>query len=112
VRFAMPKEIDVLLTAYRFEWDDAKNRSNIRKHGFDFVDAEEMFRGILLARPDTREDYGEKRCIGIGTIRNRTAVVVFSERGPENIRIISLRKASRRERKEYEKAIKDRLEAD
>jgi len=43
-----------------FEWDEAKNRANIRKHGFDFADAEEMFRGPLLVRPDTREDYGEK----------------------------------------------------
>jgi len=49
-----------------FEWDEAKNRANIRKHGFDFADAEEMFRGFLLVRPDTREDYGEERWIGSG----------------------------------------------
>ena len=56
-----------------FEWDEAKNRSHIRKHGFDFADAEEMFRGVLLVRPDAREDYGEKRWIGIGAIRGRIA---------------------------------------
>ncbi|HLB88485.1 MAG TPA: BrnT family toxin [Terriglobales bacterium] len=78
---------------------------------FDFVDAEEMFRGALVVDPDTRKDYGETRWIGIGTIRGRTAVVVFAERGPETIRIISLRKATRRERKQYEKAVKDGLEA-
>src|SRR2546428_4324859 len=60
---------------------------------FDFVDAEEMFRGALVVDPDTRKDYGETRWIGIGTIRGRTAVVVFTERGSETIRIISLRKA-------------------
>jgi uncharacterized DUF497 family protein len=65
----MPKKIDVELTGYRFEWDEIKNRSNIRKHGFDFADAEEMFRNNLLARPDTRQDYGERRWIGIGAIR-------------------------------------------
>ncbi len=36
-----------------FEWDETKNRINVRKHGFDFVEAEEMFRGALLVRPDT-----------------------------------------------------------
>ncbi|MGH9503720.1 MAG: BrnT family toxin [Terriglobales bacterium] len=93
-----------------FEWSAAKNRANIRKHGFDFVDAEQLFRGMLIANPDTREDYEEKRWIGIGLIRGRAAHVVFTEVGPETIRIISLRKASRRERKEYEKAIQDGLE--
>jgi uncharacterized DUF497 family protein len=107
----MPQRIDDTTTACHFEWNEAKNHSNIRKHGLDFAEAEEMFRGVLLARPDTREDYRETRWIGIGAIRGRTAVVVFAERGPETIRIISLRKASRRERKEYEKAIQNGLEA-
>jgi len=53
-----------------FEWDAAKNRSNIRKHGFDLADAAEMFQGALLVRPDTREEYGESRWIGIGMIRH------------------------------------------
>ncbi|MGA2357981.1 MAG: BrnT family toxin [Terriglobales bacterium] len=95
---------------YRFEWDENKNRQNIRKHGVDFVDAEEMFRGILLFSPDVREDYGENRWVGIGTIRGRTAVVVFTERGPATIRIISLRKATRRENEHYKKAVADQLE--
>jgi uncharacterized DUF497 family protein len=95
----------------KFEWDEAKNRANIRKHGFDFRDAEEMFQGLFLARPDTREDYGEKRWRGIGTIGARTVHVVFCERGPDAVRIISLRKATSRERKEYEKAIQNGLEA-
>jgi uncharacterized protein len=95
---------------YQFEWDENKNRQNIRKHGFDFVDAEEMFCGILLFSPDVREDYGEGRGVGIGTIRGRTAVVVFTERGPTTIRIISLRKATRRESKQYKKAVQDQLE--
>jgi uncharacterized protein len=100
----------VRTTEYHFEWDENKNRENIRKHGFDFVDAEEMFRGVLVVDPDTRKDYGESRWTGIGTIRGRIAVVVFTERGAETIRIISLRKASRREGKQYKKAIQDGLE--
>jgi uncharacterized DUF497 family protein len=94
-----------------FEWDEGKNRANIKKHGFDFAEAEEMFRGVLIAEPDTREDYGEKRWRGIGTIRGLPTVVIFTELAPETIRIISLRRAHHEERKEYEKAIRDGLEA-
>lgn len=108
----MPQGTDVRPTGSRFEWDEDKNRQNISKHGFDFADAEQMFSDGFLFRSDTRKDYGESRLVGIGTIRGRTAVVVFTERGPETIRIISLRKASRRERKQYEKAVRDELEAD
>jgi uncharacterized DUF497 family protein len=94
-----------------FEWDEAKNRANIRKHGLDFSDAEEIFRGFLLVRPDTRRDYGEERWIGIGMIRGRVAFVAFVEPSPDIVRIISLRKADHEERKEYEKAIQDGLDA-
>ena len=94
-----------------FQWDDAKNRANIRKHGLDFADAEELFRSVLVVDPDTREDYGEGRWIGLGSIRGRIAYVVFTMPNPEAIRIISLRKASRRESEQYEEAIQDRLEA-
>ncbi len=106
----MPPKIN-LRTTYQFEWDENKNRANIEKHGLDFVDAETMFESTFLFRPDMRKDYGELRCIGIGTIRGRTAVVIFTERDPKTIRIISLRKANREERKQYEKALQDRLEA-
>ena len=94
-----------------FEWDEAKNRANIRKHGFHFAEAEEMFRGVMLVRPDTREDYEEKRWIGIGMIQGRFAFVAFVECANDTIRIISLRKADHEEREEYEKAIQDGLEA-
>jgi uncharacterized protein len=77
-----------------FEWDEAKNRSNIRKHGLDFVDAEEMFCGVLIVEPDKREDYGEKRWRGIGAIRGRLAAVVFIEPAPGAVRIISEKGAS------------------
>jgi uncharacterized DUF497 family protein len=92
------------------EWNQAKNRSNVRKHGFDFADAEEMFRGVVVADPDTREDYGEKRWVALGTIRGRIAQLVFTERERDTIRIISLRKATRRESENYQKAIQNRLE--
>jgi hypothetical protein len=70
-----------------------------------------MFRGFLLIRPDTREDYGEERWLGIGMIRSRCAFVAFAEPSPDTIRIISLRRANYEERKEYEKAVQNGLEA-
>lgn len=93
----------------KFEWDEAKNRQNIRKHGFDFVNAPEMFAGVLLVAPDTREDYDEDRWVGVGTTRGRIATIVFAEHD-ETLRIISLRKASRYERDQYAKAFKNKLE--
>lgn len=91
----------------KFEWDQAKNRANILKHGFDFQDAGEVFEAPMLARPDTRRDYGEDRWQGIGFLRGRVVVVVFTEKDPHSIRIISLRKATRYEREAFEKAIQD-----
>jgi uncharacterized protein len=68
-----------------------------------------MFRGLLIADPDTRADYGEDRWQGLGTIGGRVVQIVFAIRAPETIRIISLRKATSRERKEYEKTIQNGL---
>jgi hypothetical protein len=96
----------------KLEWDERKNRANIRKHGFDFADAEQFFAGPALFRPDIRQEYGEERWQGIGRVGGRVAVVVFVDYGSENFRILSLRKANRRERADYEKEVKDRLGAD
>jgi hypothetical protein len=81
------------------------------KTRFDFAEAEDMFRGLLLVRPDTDEDYGEERWIGIGMIRGRVVLVAFAERPQDTIRIISLRKAAHEEREQYEKALQNGLEA-
>jgi uncharacterized protein len=96
----------------RFEWDEAKRIKNIQKHGFDFADVAEMFSRPILVAPDTTDDYGENRWQGLGWIRGRLTHVVFTEREPDVVRIISLRKATRRERKNFEETIYDGLEAD
>lgn len=93
----------------RFEWNEQKNDENIRKHGLDFADAEEVFEGPLFYDADTREEHGEERWIGIGQIRGRVVVVVFTECGDDCVRIISLRKATKNERKQYEEKIKNEL---
>ncbi|MBW4556147.1 MAG: BrnT family toxin [Trichormus sp. ATA11-4-KO1] len=86
----------------QFEWDEAKNQENIRKHQIDFADVAEMFESPMLIEPDNRIDYGEDRWMGIGFLRNGVAVVVWTERQSDVIRIISARRANRYERKQFE----------
>ena len=96
-----------------FEWDENKRHANIRKHGFDFKSAEEVFDAPMLARLDTRADYGEDRWVGIGMTVARVVVVVYLEYDDsETIRIISLRKALNYEQKQYERYISYRLGTD
>lgn len=92
-----------------FEWDEEKNKENIRKHGFDFADAWEIFEAPIRAVLDTREDYGEDRWNGIGFLGNRIVVVIFTQSDENTIRIISLRKALKYERKKFEEAIRNGL---
>jgi uncharacterized DUF497 family protein len=88
-----------------FEWDPAKNKINIQKHGFDFADAKKMFAGSpLLVGSDTAADYAEERWIGIGMIKDIVAVVIFTQSSPKVIRIISLRKATKNEQANYYKS--------
>ncbi len=86
----------------QFEWDEAKNLENIRKHQIDFADVPEMFESPMLIELDDRIDYVEDRWVGIGFLRNGVAVVVWTERQGNVIRVISARKANRYERKRFE----------
>ncbi len=96
----------IYIYVVKFEWDDDKNSENIRKHGIDFLDVVEMFNHPMLTRLDTRRDYGEDRWIGVGILKNIVAVTVYLEwEGEETIRIISARKATSHESKEYRKRI-------
>lgn len=84
-----------------FEWDEDKNRLNIEKHGISFEEAVHVFDDVHLSRVDTREDYGEMREITIGIIAGTIVVVVVHTDRDEAIRIISARKANKRERSDY-----------
>ena len=82
------------------------NNENIRKHGIDFRDVVEMFSHPMLTQLDTRRGYGEDRWIGIGLLQHIVAVTVYLEwEDEETIRIISARRATRHESKEYHKRI-------
>ena len=84
----------------RYEWDQQKRQTNIKKHGIDFMDVPELFDSDIVILPDERFDYGENRFIVIGVLKNQVAVVVYTERS-DNIRIISARKATKNEQIYY-----------
>ncbi len=58
----------------KFKWNERKNTVNIRKHGFNFTNAWEIFEGPMLTTLDDRYDYGEERWIAIGSLRTRIVV--------------------------------------
>ena len=89
--------------AFIFEWHDEKAARNLAKHGVSFDEACSVFGdplAITIADPLHSKD--EERFINLGhSHRGRLLVVIFAERG-DNIRIVSARLATRRERKDYE----------
>ena len=84
-----------------FEWDEAENQTNIRKHGIGFDTAKRIFEGPIATSPDHRQDYGEDRHISIGRVEPGALVVVAHTMRGGRIRLISARPASRKERKTY-----------
>jgi uncharacterized protein len=86
-----------------FEWDGQKAKKNLKKHGVSFDEASTVFADPLTRTiPDPLHSEDEDRFVALGeSEKRRLLVVVFTDRG-ENIRIISARPASRRERKDYE----------
>jgi uncharacterized protein len=90
----------------QFEWDEVKNLENVRKHQINFTDVSAMFTEDMLIELDDRLDYGEDRWIGIGFLGLGVAVVVWTERQGDIIRIISARRANRHEQKRLEQYLR------
>jgi uncharacterized protein len=80
----------------RYVWDEAKRVANLRKHGLDFADVPEVFDGPTCTIEDDRLAYGEKRFLSFGVLRGLPVSIVHTETDYE-IRIISFRKATKRE---------------
>jgi len=68
-----------------FEWDEAKRRENLNKHGVDFLRAALMFETPVLEQIDDREDYGEERMIALGEVDGTVyrVTIVCAERAFE-----------------------------
>jgi uncharacterized DUF497 family protein len=80
-----------------FEWDEAKSAQNLRQRGFGFDYAACVFDGPTIEAVDGRRAYGELRIRAIGQVDENVLVVIYTDRNKIR-RIISARKASRRER--------------
>lgn len=89
--------------AMRFEWDDAKDRSNQKKHSLAFTEAKQLFEGNqdYLEIFDASHSGNEDRFIAIGEFGRGIAVVMYTVREEALIRIIGARLATRREQQRY-----------
>ena len=84
-------------------YDPAKNERNINLRNLSFEEARRFDLGTAIVGADFRQDYGETRFTAIGLIDGRHHVLIFTMRG-DLLRVISFRKANRREVISYEKA--------
>lgn len=85
----------------QFEWDDEKDEVNRAKHGIGFEEAKVIFAHPVVTALDDRRDYGEKRFISYGRIGESVVVAVVHTARFGRIRLISARKANRKERRAY-----------
>jgi uncharacterized protein len=76
-----------------FQWDEGKRLRNIAKHGFDFLQADELFEGPQVVVP-SRRNQPEERFLAIDKVAGRWATVVYTLRTGDR-RIISMRSAPR-----------------
>jgi uncharacterized protein len=85
----------------QFEWDAAKARLNLEKHGVSFLTAAAIFSNERIERIDDRDDYGETRWIALGRAGLEIYRVTFTWRSEKRIRIINAQKAGKEEREIY-----------
>lgn len=85
-----------------YQWDPKKAASNLRKHGIDFADAVGVFEDEWALTLDKQVVENEQRFVTVGMdFLGRIIVVVYTYRN-DDMRLISARSATKKERKEYE----------
>lgn len=84
-----------------FEWDVKKDADNIIKHGISFAEAAGIFEGVVFTAEDARREYGEVRYLSVGAVEGIVILVVAHTYRNGVTRIISARKAKRKERVVY-----------
>ncbi len=88
----------------RYVWDEKKAAANLKKHGVDFADAVGVFNDEFALRREDPDAESEPRFVALGMEHlGRIVLVVYTYRG-EIVRLISARKATKRERGQYAKA--------
>ena len=89
-----------------FTWSETKCTTNIAKHGLDFADAPSVFDGMTYTFEDDRFSYEEQRFMTLGLLAGIPVSVVHTE-NDHDIRIISFRKATKREAQIFYDAIQN-----
>ena len=87
-----------------FEWDERKRRTNIEKHGIDFIRAMQIWDGEVLEVPSPQGEHSERRLIAYGSSEGVVIAVVYTWRD-RNRRLISARRARKYEEANYQNAI-------
>ena len=93
------------MDAFRFDWDPAKARENLRKHGISFDEARTVFAddsAILLDDPDHSTDEDRFALLGLSAPLRILVVAHCYREGESVVRLISARKATRSERAQYD----------
>ena len=85
----------------RIVWDEPKRRANLERHGFDFATAAACDWDDALIIPSYRGQRGERRFLAILRLRDELIAIAFAPLGSEAVSLISMRPASRRERRLY-----------
>jgi uncharacterized DUF497 family protein len=89
--------------AMDYEWDPEKAAANVHRHGVDFADAVGVFEDEYALRREDPDAQDEQRFVIVGMdVLGRVLVVIYTYRG-ERTRLISARRATRREREAYER---------
>ena len=83
-----------------FSWSERKRSLNLEEHGLDFIDAPSVFEGLTYTYEDDRSSYGEQRFVTLGLLSGVPVSIAHTEDDLE-IRVISYRKATRREAEIY-----------
>ncbi len=82
----------------KLEWDENKRRSNLEKHGFDFLDARRVLKDNHLLKQTSYSS--EERWLAVGLLEEIEVTIIYTKR-QDKIRIISMRRARHEERRAY-----------
>lgn len=85
----------------KLDWNETKRQATLRARGLDFAAVDQIEWETAIVFDDDRRDYGERRQVCLGLLHDQLVVVAYTFRG-DALRVISMRRASRRERRIYD----------